>query len=54
MGGCFKWPTVHQVVEYRQEVRKIILGLIDSVPLKMPVTQDDPLVRLKSAVSVAC
>ncbi len=62
MGGSFKWPSVPEVVKYRQEVRKAILDIIDSVPLKLPVTQDDSLVSLTmlavsvdvSAVSVLC
>ena len=44
MGGSFKWPSVSEVIEYRQKVRKAILDVIDTVPLKLPVTQDDPLV----------
>lgn len=44
MGGSYNWPSVSEVVEYRHKVRQAILDVIGAAPLKLPVTQDDPLV----------
>ena len=46
MGGSFKWPSVSDVLSYRQEVRKVVLDVIDSAPLQLPVTTDHPWVRM--------
>ena len=42
MGGSFKWPSVPEVLQYRQDVRKAILEIIDSTSLELPVTPDHP------------
>lgn len=44
MGGSFKWPSVQDVLQYRGKVRQMVLDLISSVPLKLPISQDDPVV----------
>jgi len=38
----YDWPPVTEVFAYRREVRQIIEGLIDSLPLSTPVTWNDP------------
>lgn len=45
MGGSFQWPSVGDVLEYRQQVRQTILQLLDTVEIQLPITQDSPLVR---------
>ncbi|CAK8675649.1 unnamed protein product [Clavelina lepadiformis] len=42
MGGSYKWPTVAEVVEYRQKVRDIVRSVIQERELTLPVTQDSP------------
>lgn len=42
MGGSYKWPCVEEVVEYRRNVRNIILKLIADTPLELPITMDSP------------
>ena len=42
MGGLFKWPSVHDVLVYRNEVRQLVLDVIDKTPLELPVTEDSP------------
>ena len=42
MGGSFKWPSAHDVLVYRNEVRQLVLDVIDRTPLELPVTQDSP------------
>lgn len=38
----FSWPKIHEVREYRQQVRNVVDELIRTLPMKLPVTQDDP------------
>ena len=45
MGGKFEWPALSDVVEYRRQVRKLVLDVIDRTPLSLPITQDSPWVR---------
>ncbi len=45
MGGSFKWPSVHDVLSYRDKVRGVVNKVIDNTPLQLPVTQDSPWVR---------
>ncbi|KAL3870051.1 hypothetical protein ACJMK2_042668 [Sinanodonta woodiana] len=40
MGGSYKWPPIEEVVEYRRQVRNIILGIIHKTPLELPITMD--------------
>nr|KAG5714088.1 hypothetical protein BaRGS_020416 [Batillaria attramentaria] len=42
MGGSYKWPSVDDVVEYRRNVRNIILKLINDTPLQLPIDMDSP------------
>lgn len=46
MGGSFEWPSVSGILGYRQQVRKVILDVIDSAVFDLPVKMDDPLVIL--------
>ncbi len=38
----YNWPTVDEVREYRKSVRQCVLNLINEMPLKMPITRDNP------------
>ncbi len=38
----YAWPTVAEVWEYRRQVRAVVEEVIDELPLKMPITWDDP------------
>ncbi len=42
MGGSFQWPSVHDVLSYRDKVRGVIDNVIDNTPLQLPVTHDSP------------
>ena len=52
MGGKFQWPSLSEVVQYRRNVRNIILRVIDASPLTLPVTMDSPWVS--SLTSFTC
>ncbi|XP_064604807.1 uncharacterized protein LOC135470036 [Liolophura sinensis] len=43
MGGSYKWPNLDEVVDYRRQVRNLILAIIDTIPLDLPVTMDTPM-----------
>lgn len=38
----YDWPTLIQVQEYRDKVRHLVDELISKLPLKIPITWDDP------------
>jgi 5-histidylcysteine sulfoxide synthase/putative 4-mercaptohistidine N1-methyltranferase len=38
----YDWPTRQQVKEYRDKARELVDGLIRKMPLKLPVTWEDP------------
>ena len=38
----YEWPTVDQVREYRQKVKLMVNGLIDTLPLEVPIKWEDP------------
>lgn len=38
----YNWPTVAQVMEYRNKVRNRVLGIIESAPLSLPIYQESP------------
>jgi 5-histidylcysteine sulfoxide synthase/putative 4-mercaptohistidine N1-methyltranferase len=38
----YEWPTVSEVQDYRNKVRKMVNGLIDDLPLDIPVKWQDP------------
>ncbi len=39
----YAWPSVDEVKVYRAQVRKKIEGLIDTLALTLPISQDDPM-----------
>ena len=53
MGGCYQWPSVSEVLDYRQRVKKMILEFIDTAPLELPVTMEHPWVRLSLSLSLS-
>lgn len=38
----YDWPTRQEVKEYRNRVRELVDGLIDRLPLKLPITWEEP------------
>lgn len=46
MGGSYKWPSISEVLEYRQKVKEMVLKFIETTPLELPVTWDHPWVRV--------
>jgi len=38
----YAWPSVAEVNDYRQQVRELIIGLIETAPLQMPVNWQNP------------
>lgn len=42
MGGAFKWPSLHEVLDYRSQVRELVIDVIENAPLKLPITQQHP------------
>ncbi len=38
----YDWPTVREVYDYRQKVKKQVLSVIDNTPLQMPITAENP------------
>ena len=42
MGGSFKWPPLSEVLEYRRQVRELVISIIETAPLELPITQDHP------------
>ena len=46
MGGSFKWPPLSEVLEYRRQVRELVISIIETAPLELPITQDHPWVCL--------
>ncbi len=49
MGGAYEWPSVSSIQSYRQQVRKVILDVIETVELDLPVKIDTPLVMIFTA-----
>ena len=47
MGGAFKWPAIRDVLEYRAQVREMVIDVIENAPLQLPITQEHPWVRSK-------
>lgn len=41
MGGSYRWPSVDDTVEYRRQVRRAILDIIDTTPLQLPISMDN-------------
>lgn len=40
--GDYQWPEVQAVREYRNQVRALVDDLITQLPLKLPISQEDP------------
>lgn len=38
----YNWPTVSEVYDYRQKIKALVLNVIDTTPLEMPITADNP------------
>lgn len=38
----YRWPSVEAVRAYRRSVRDLVDGLIDTLPLSLPITQESP------------
>ena len=38
----YSWPKVDEAREYRNQVRARVNELIDTLPIKLPITQQDP------------
>ncbi len=38
----YEWPTIEEVRDYRNKVRKLINSLIDELPLEIPIKWEDP------------
>lgn len=36
------WPSLSEVTAYREQVRSLVSALISSIPLKLPITWEDP------------
>ena len=45
MGGSYQWPSLSEVMEYRNRVREVMIEVIENAPLTLPVTMDHPWVR---------
>ncbi|MFH0783485.1 MAG: 5-histidylcysteine sulfoxide synthase [Pseudomonadota bacterium] len=41
-GKHYNWPSVDEVRAYRREVRELVAGLIESLPLTLPITWGSP------------
>lgn len=42
ISGCLEWPVVKDVVDYRRQVKNLILDVIETTALKLPITMDSP------------
>lgn len=42
MGGNYQWPSLEEVVNYRRQVKNLILDMIQNTPLELPITMDSP------------
>ena len=40
MGGSYQWLT--EVLEYRRQVREVVINVIETAPLEFPITQESP------------
>ena len=41
-GGNYRWPSVDEVRRYRDGVRSLVDGLITTLPLNLPIREEDP------------
>ena len=42
MGGSYKWPTLADVLEYRRQVKEVVIDVIENAPLEFPITPQSP------------
>ena len=42
LGGDFNWPRVQEVWQYRSDVKRVILDLIDAEAFDLPLLHKDP------------
>ena len=54
MGGTFQWPNLAEVLQFRQEVYKVILEVIETAPLELPITMNHPWVCVDYILWVHC
>ena len=45
MGGSYQWPSLADVLEYRRQVREVVIDVIKNAPLEFPITQESPWVN---------
>ena len=38
----YEWPSLDETQKYRESVRVVVNGLIESLPLSLPITEDSP------------
>ena len=46
MGGSYQWPSLAEVLEYRRQVREVVIDVIENAPLEFPITPESPWVSL--------
>ena len=44
MGSRVRWPSLDEVIQYRRQVRALIIDVIDRCELQLPITFDSPVV----------
>ncbi|XP_065904281.1 hercynine oxygenase-like isoform X2 [Dysidea avara] len=42
MGGSYKWPSLADVLEYRRQVKEVVIDVIENAPLEFPITPQSP------------
>lgn len=42
MGGSYQWPSLQEVMEYRQKVKDLVIDVIENAPLTLPINQEHP------------
>ena len=42
MGGSYQWPSLAEVLEYRRQVREVVINVIETAPLEFPITEESP------------
>ena len=45
MGGAYQWPSLEDVLDYRQKVFDLVMDVIEREPLQLPITQESPWVN---------
>ena len=48
MGGSYQWPSLDEVMEYREQVREMVIEVIENAPLTLPITWDHPWVHKRN------